>query len=102
MGFQWKPLGANVSGTAHILNAAFSTNSVQVIGVVTTDKVYLNDNSGNAFSEDLSFRGHDPYSASKAATEQVVSAWRSISSNSGGPSVISMRAGNVIRRRSCC
>lgn len=86
----------NVMGTANVLDAAFSSNSVQVIGVVTTDKVYLNDNSGFAFSENSPLGGHDPYSASKAATEQVVNAWRSISSNRGGPSVISMRAGNVI------
>ncbi len=86
----------NVMGTAHVLDAAFSTNSVQVVGVVTTDKVYLNDNSGLPFSENSPLGGRDPYSASKAATEQVVSAWRSIASNTGGPSVISMRAGNVI------
>ena len=86
----------NVMGTAHVLDAAFSTNSVQVIGVVTTDKVYLNDNSGLPFSENSPLGGKDPYSASKAATEQVVNAWRSIMSSTGGPSVISMRAGNVI------
>lgn len=86
----------NVMGTAHVLDAAFSTNSVRVIGVVTTDKVYLNDNSGIPYSENSPLGGKDPYSASKAAAEQVVSAWRSTASITGGPSVISMRAGNVI------
>ena len=86
----------NVMGTAHVLEAAFKVNSVQVIGIVTTDKVYLNDNSGLPFLENSPLGGKDPYSASKAATEQVVNAWRSISSGTGGPSVISMRAGNVI------
>jgi CDP-glucose 4,6-dehydratase len=40
--------------------------------------------------------GKDPYSASKVGTEQAVSAWRQISKISGGPKVISVRAGNVI------
>jgi CDP-glucose 4,6-dehydratase len=86
----------NVMGTAHILNAAIKTNSVQVVGVVTTDKVYLNENTGISFTEDSPLGGKDPYSASKVATEQVVSAWRSIASQKNSPLFVSMRAGNVI------
>lgn len=86
----------NVMGTAHVLDAAFGSNSVRVIGVVTTDKVYLNDNSGIPFSENSPLGGKDPYSASKVGTEQVINAWRSIASSAGGPAVISLRGGNVI------
>jgi CDP-glucose 4,6-dehydratase len=86
----------NVMGTAHVLDAAFRTGSVQAIGVVTTDKVYLNENSGISFTEDSPLGGKDPYSASKVGTEQVVSAWRSIASNNNSPAVVSMRAGNVV------
>lgn len=86
----------NVMGTAHVLDAAFKTKSVQVIGVVTTDKVYLNDNSGIPFSENSPLGGKDPYSASKVGTEQVINAWRSIASSTGGPAVVSLRGGNVI------
>lgn len=86
----------NVMGTAHVLDASTKTKSVQAIGVVTTDKVYLNENSGISFTEDSPLGGKDPYSASKVGTEQVVSAWRSITSNKNSPSIVSMRAGNVV------
>jgi CDP-glucose 4,6-dehydratase len=86
----------NVMGTAHILDAAIKTNAVQAIAVVTTDKVYLNENTGHAFTEDSPLGGKDPYSASKVGTEQVLSAWRSITSPSNSPAIISMRAGNVV------
>jgi CDP-glucose 4,6-dehydratase len=86
----------NVMGTAHVLDAAFRTGSVQAIGVVTTDKVYLNDNSGIAFTEDSPLGGKDPYSASKVGAEQVINAWKSIASHSRSAAIVSMRAGNVI------
>ena len=40
--------------------------------------------------------GKDPYSASKVGTEAVVAAWQQIARVSGGPKVVSVRAGNVI------
>jgi CDP-glucose 4,6-dehydratase len=40
--------------------------------------------------------GKDPYSASKVGTESVARAWQQISKISGGPKVVSVRAGNVI------
>jgi CDP-glucose 4,6-dehydratase len=86
----------NVMGTANILNAAFATNSVKVVGVVTTDKVYRNDNSGFAFKESDPLVGKDPYSASKVGTESVVAAWQQIKKQSDGPQAIALRAGNVI------
>jgi CDP-glucose 4,6-dehydratase len=86
----------NVIGTANILNSAFATNSVRVVGVVTTDKVYRNDNSGHAFVESDPLEGKDPYSASKVGTESVVAAWQQMKKQFEGPQVISLRAGNVI------
>ena len=86
----------NVMGTVNLLDAAFNTKSVEAIVVVTTDKVYRNDNSGHAFVETDPLEGKDPYSASKVGTESVVAAWRQIAKVSGGPKVISVRAGNVI------
>ena len=86
----------NIMGTANILEAAREINSVQVIAVVTTDKVYLNDNSGQAFTEDSPLGGKDPYSASKVGTEQVVAAWNALISKNETPKVFSLRAGNVI------
>lgn len=86
----------NVMGTVNVLSAAFSSNSVKVVGVITTDKVYRNDNSGRPFIESDPLAGKDPYSASKVGTEAVVAAWQQISKVTGGPKVIALRAGNVI------
>jgi CDP-glucose 4,6-dehydratase len=86
----------NVMGTVNVLDEAFVTDYVQAIIVVTTDKVYRNDNSGRAFVETDPLEGKDPYSASKVGAEAVVSAWQQIQNVSGGPKVVSVRAGNVI------
>jgi CDP-glucose 4,6-dehydratase len=86
----------NVMGTVNVLDSAFKTDSVQAVVVVTTDKVYRNDNSGRAFIESDPLEGKDPYSASKVGTEAAVAAWQQIQSISGGPKVVAVRAGNVI------
>ena len=86
----------NVMGTANILDVAFNVKSVQAVLVVTTDKVYRNHNTGRAFVESDPLEGHDPYSASKVGAESVVRAWQQISEVTGGPKVVSVRAGNVI------
>jgi CDP-glucose 4,6-dehydratase len=86
----------NVMGTVNVLDIAFKKDFVKAIIVVTTDKVYRNDNSGRAFVETDPLEGKDPYSASKVGTEAVVAAWQQISKVSGGPKVVSVRAGNVI------
>jgi CDP-glucose 4,6-dehydratase len=86
----------NVIGTTNVLSAAFSCESVKGIVVATTDKVYRNNNSGRSFIETDPLEGKDPYSASKVGSEAAVSAWQQIKKISGGPSVVSVRAGNVI------
>jgi len=86
----------NCIGTANVLKAAFETSSVEVVLVITTDKVYRNENSGKRFVESDPLEGKDPYSASKVAAEAVCAAWQQISKISGGPKVLIARAGNVI------
>jgi len=86
----------NVMGTVNVLETSLQTDSVQAVVVVTTDKVYRNYNSGIAFIESDPLAGKDPYSASKVGAEAAVAAWQQISQVSGGPKVISVRAGNVI------
>ena len=86
----------NVMGTVNLLDIAFKKDYVKAILIVTTDKVYRNDNSGRAFVETDPLEGKDPYSSSKVGTESVVAAWQQISRISGGPKVLSVRAGNVI------
>ena len=86
----------NVMGTVNLLNSAFENDCVKAVVIVTTDKVYRNDNSGKPFIETDPLAGKDPYSASKVGTEAAVAAWQQISRISGGPRVVSVRAGNVI------
>jgi CDP-glucose 4,6-dehydratase len=86
----------NVMGTANLLEAAFAVESVKVVAAITTDKVYQNKNLGRKFCETDPLEGKDPYSASKVGSEAAISAWQQIQKLSGGPKVLSLRAGNVI------
>ena len=86
----------NVMGTVNILDIAFRKDYVKAIIIVTTDKVYRNANFGQAFIESDPLEGKDPYSASKVGAEAVVAAWQHIAKVSGGPRIVSVRAGNVI------
>ena len=86
----------NVMGTVNVLESAFGTNSVSHVSVVTTDKVYRNDEKGFEFKEGDPLAGKDPYSASKVGTEAAVSAWIQMKKFIDGPKVIALRAGNVI------
>jgi CDP-glucose 4,6-dehydratase len=86
----------NVMGTVNLLDIAFKKEFVKAVTVVTTDKVYRNDNSGKAFVESDALEGKDPYSASKVGAEAVITAWQQIEKAYGGPKVVSVRAGNVI------
>lgn len=87
---------ANVMGTAHILNALRGMPSVRVAVVVTTDKVYRNNEWHYPYKEEDPLGGHDPYSASKAACEMVIESYRLSFLASQGVAVASARAGNVI------
>lgn len=94
-------LASNVMGTAHLLEAirrtaSMQTASVKTVLVVTSDKVYANDESGTSFPEDFPLGGKDPYSASKAATELVVRAWRETYLAKAGVRIATARGGNVI------
>ena len=87
----------NVFGTINLLDALRDLKSQCAVVVVTTDKVYENKEGIYAYREVDSLGGHDPYSASKAATELVVASWRSsYFADSGLVRIASARAGNVI------
>lgn len=86
----------NAMGTAHVLDALRESKSIRSIVVITTDKVYRNDEAGTPFIESDALGGHDPYSASKAAAEMVIESYRKSFFASAGVGVITARAGNVI------
>lgn len=86
----------NVMGTVNVLECARLTPSVKSIVNVTTDKVYLNDGSGGALTEDLPLDGHDPYANSKSCSELVTHSYKRSFFDSMGVAVSTARAGNVI------
>ena len=86
----------NVVGTANVLDACRSQKSIRAILVITTDKVYENNNAEKDFTESDPLGGYDPYSASKAACELVVQSYRRSFFAEKNVLVASARAGNVI------
>jgi CDP-glucose 4,6-dehydratase len=91
----------NVMGTVTLLDAVRTTRHRCAIVAVSTDKVYSNDDTGRRFRETDRLGGRDPYSASKAAAELVVGAYRDSffppdELEAHGVALASGRAGNVI------
>src|SRR5436190_7863685 len=66
----------NVAGTANLLESVISLPGKCSVVVITTDKVYDNKEQHILYNESDMLGGHDPYSASKACTELVVSSFR--------------------------
>ena len=86
----------NVMGTAHLLDALRDLDSIRVAIMVTTDKVYRNNEWVYPYRETDKLGGYDPYSASKAASEIVIASYRDAYLAAQGVAVASARAGNVI------
>ena len=91
----------NVTGTANLLEAATALQHKCTIVVITTDKVYYNNEVLRPYTEDDRLGGYDPYSASKACAELVVDSFRNSFFNPGKyavhqKAIASARAGNVI------
>jgi CDP-glucose 4,6-dehydratase len=85
----------NVDGTLAVLEAARAVDSVRAVVVVTTDKVYRNDEWPWGYREIDPLGGDDPYSASKAAAELATHSF-AVSYPREGFAVATARAGNVI------
>ena len=86
----------NVMGTANVAEALKELDGTRVAVFVTTDKVYQNREWQWPYREDDSLGGHDPYSASKAASEIIIASYRQAFLSAQGIAVASARAGNVI------
>lgn len=87
---------ANVMGTANILDALRAVDGVRSVVAITTDKVYQNLEQPYPYREGDALGGHDPYSASKAASELVVASFRDAFLRDRRVAVATARAGNVI------
>jgi CDP-glucose 4,6-dehydratase len=86
----------NIQGTANVLDSLRSIDSVKVVVAITTDKVYKNLEHPYPYRETDALGGHDPYSASKAAAEIIISSYRDSYLSKKNIAVASARAGNVI------
>lgn len=86
----------NVQGTVHVLDALRMVDRPCCVIVSTTDKVYQNREWAYGYRESDRLGGHDPYSASKAATELVIASYRDAFFAGGPVKLASARAGNVI------
>jgi CDP-glucose 4,6-dehydratase len=94
---------SNVVGTANVLNVARAYPEITSVVSITTDKCYENTGWVWGYREIDQLGGADPYSASKAAAELVISSFRrsffdhGSSRNPGKVTAISSaRAGNVV------
>ena len=91
----------NAIGTAHVLDAVRLLDKKCDLVLITTDKVYHNNEWLYPYRENDRLGGYDPYSASKACTELVIDSYRSSFFNTKSypthkKAIAVARAGNVI------
>ena len=86
----------NIMGSVNLLDALRHVECVKSIVMVTTDKVYHNQEQLYPYTEEDRLGGVDPYSASKAASELVIASYRESYLINKGVAVSTARAGNVV------
>lgn len=87
----------NMMGTVHLLEAMRQAGGVSAAVIVTTDKVYENQEQDRGYGEADTLGGREPYGSSKACAELAVHAYRrSYFAGAGAPGIATMRAGNII------
>jgi CDP-glucose 4,6-dehydratase len=86
----------NVIGTVNLFEAIRRDSSVKALVNITTDKVYRNLESHEAFKETDVLGGHDPYSTSKACVELIHESYGKSFFKERGILAATARAGNVI------
>jgi CDP-glucose 4,6-dehydratase len=86
----------NVMGTVNLLECIRQAGSVKSFVNITTDKVYLNRESGEDYREDGRLNGYDPYSNSKSCAELVTSSYVNAFLREKQIAVATARSGNVI------
>lgn len=91
----------NVVGSANLLDAVRALDKPVHVIMITTDKVYANNEWSYPYRENDRLGGYDPYSASKACAELVIDSYRNSFFHLSRyaehvKSVAAVRAGNVI------
>jgi len=70
-----RTISVNTLGTGHVLEAIRNTLSVKSAVLITTDKVYENQEWPYAYRENDRLGGRDPYSASKASADIIIASY---------------------------
>lgn len=91
----------NVIGTANVLDSVRLLNKKCSVVLITTDKVYHNNEWEYPYRENDRLGGYDPYSASKACAELLIDSYRNSFFNTKYfdkhlKGIAVARAGNVI------
>src|SRR5690606_29742000 len=91
----------NAIGTAYLLDAVRVLEKQCSVVVITTDKVYHNNEWEYPYRENDRLGGYDPYSASKACTELVIDSYKNsffniVKHDFHKKGIAIGRAGNVI------
>jgi len=87
----------NVTGSANVLEAARECPSLRSLVYVTSDKCYRNKGLARGYREDDELGGSDPYSASKAFAELILTSYQdAYFKKNRRLGTASARAGNVI------
>lgn len=90
----------NILGTINLLECLKSINSKCAVVLITTDKVYQNNEWEFPYREIDRLGGFDPYSSSKACCELIINAYRdsffNMTDKNNNIFLSSVRAGNVI------
>lgn len=88
----------NVMGTVNIMDCIRRSDSVRSAVIITTDKVYHNNEWCWGYRECDPLDGYDPYSNSKSCAELVVNSYKNsfLDNADSCVSVSTARAGNVI------
>ena len=86
----------NIMGTVNILESIRLCNSVKSVVIITTDKVYKNNEWQWGYRETDELNGYDPYSNSKSCAELVTSSYINSFFKDRQIAVSTVRAGNVI------
>lgn len=86
----------NVMGTVNLMECVRLFPCVKSVLIITTDKVYQNNEWCWGYRENEPLDGFDPYSNSKSCSELVTHAYKNSFFQNGQTAVSTARAGNVI------
>ena len=91
-----KTFETNIMGTTNVLECCRLSKSTKSIVVVTTDKVYENQEWAWPYRENDKLGGQDPYSLSKSMADNIATLYSNLYFKDMNISCSRARAGNVI------